>query len=362
MVNWASPEVLAKDRVGYVNVTFAFFGLYIWEVFQTSDFEWSVITGRRKIRWHWVIFLFLCRYCLICSVVALMVSFGAMGPINCQAFYTFIAWAGNMSLMCASTTLMFRTIAVWERKLAIMIPLSVLCLGLWALLWRGMFIMTVQYDVTSMVCVVMTTKRVFLSVTFWATMGYNLVLTIVHIIGLMQRDHGASFWEMLFEDGLIFYLIAFSVNAIPAVLSVLNLNCAFHVYILEISLSLLLIFLAVMNVAMSACRTVTRLSEVGDDDDLYVHNATQIISPRPPPPTAIRLQTTKNTRFPPRPEVHVTTDHIVMEDFECVPSSSAPPPSTVPCVPSPSSGYNAHDKPPELTDDKSETNGVYSAV
>ncbi|KAH9853731.1 hypothetical protein C2E23DRAFT_727987 [Lenzites betulinus] len=314
MVNWTAPAELAKEHAGYVNSTFAFFGLYIWEVFQTSDFELSVLTGRRKIRWHWVIFLFLCRYCLIFAVVALMASFSIMGRIDCQALYTFIAWAGNMSLMCASTTLMIRTIAVWERKLAITVPLGVLCLGLWAILWRGIFIMTVQYDATNMVCVVTNTNRVFLSVTFWATMGFNLVLTVVHIVGLMQRDHGASLWEMLFDDGLIFYLIAFIVNALPAVTHVIQTNDPLN----QVPAAVL--------TAMSACRTVTCLSEVGDDEDLYVHNATQIIAaPRPPPQTAIRLQTTKSSRFPPRPEVHVTTDHIVMEDFECVPSSSAPP-------------------------------------
>lgn len=76
---------------------------------------------------------------------------------------------------------------------------------------------------------------------------------------------------------------------------------------------------------MAACRTVTRLSEVGEEDDLYVHSATQISVVRPPPQAALRLQTMKSARFPPRPEVHVTTDHIVVEDYECVPSSRTTP-------------------------------------
>ncbi|EIW62081.1 uncharacterized protein TRAVEDRAFT_57188 [Trametes versicolor FP-101664 SS1] len=354
MVNWTSPEELAKDRVGYVNVTFAFFGLYVWEVFQTSDFEWAVLTRRRKIRWHWVMFLFLCRYCLILSVSGLMASFSVMkGPINCQALYTFIAWAGNMSLMCASTVLAFRTVAVWERKLAVAIPLGVLGLGLWALLWRGMFIMTAEYDATSLSCVVTTTKRTFLSITFWATMGYNLVLTVVHTIGLMQRDHGASLWEMLFEDGLLCYIVAFAANVLPAVLSILNLNPVINV---------ISAVPAAAMTAMAACRTVTRLSEVGEEDDLYVHSATQISVVRPPPQAALRLQTMKRARFPPRPEVHVTTDHIVVEDYECVPSSRTTPIPSRPSAPSPESAYTSHSKPPELTDDKSETERGYDAV
>ena len=55
-----------------------------------------------------------------------------------------------------------------------------------------------------------------------------------------------------------------------------------------------------------------------DDDDIYVHSATQITPPRAPNAATLRFS---NNRYPPRPEVHVTTDHIVMEDFECVLSS-----------------------------------------
>ncbi|CDO74030.1 hypothetical protein BN946_scf185043.g80 [Trametes cinnabarina] len=341
MADWTSPEELSKDKSAYVNIVFAFFGLYVWEVFQTSDFEWSVIQRRRKIRWHWL-FLFICRYCIIFSLATLMASFTLKRPIHCQAMYTFTALAGNLSILCASTTLMFRTIALWHRKLTIFLPLAFLCLAQWALLWRGMFIFDVQYDATSTACVVVSMKRLFLSINFWATMAFNLVLTIVHILGLMQRDHGASFWQILFEDGLIFYLVAFSCNALPAVLSVLNLNPV---------MNLIATVPAAVLTVMAACRTVTRLSEIGDDDDLYVHSVTQLTTPpRAMPPNTVRLQTLRNgSRFTPRPEVHVTTDHIVMEDYD----------------PSPASGYTPHDKPRELTDDKeseSDKEKAYNAV
>ena len=70
---------------------------------------------------------------------------------------------------------------------------------------------------------------------------------------------------------------------------------------------------------MAACRTVTHLKEIGENDDVYVHSSTQLTVPRPPGANgAFRV----SSRYPPRPEVHVTTDHIVMEDFECVLSSS----------------------------------------
>ena len=73
---------------------------------------------------------------------------------------------------------------------------------------------------------------------------------------------------------------------------------------------------------------MTSLPDLDDDDDIYVHSATQLTAPRLPASAALRFSTKNNTRYPPRPEVHVTTDQIVMEDFECVPFpliSIAPP-------------------------------------
>ncbi|RPD61894.1 hypothetical protein L226DRAFT_571294 [Lentinus tigrinus ALCF2SS1-7] len=300
MVNWSSPAELAKEGVAYGNLIFACFGLYVWEVFQTSDFELSILQRRRKLRWQWPTELTLRR----------MASFTVKSPINCQALYTFVCIAGNLSILCSSTTLMLRTIAVWERKLHIVIPLVGLCLAHWALLWRGMFIITADYAPTTLSCVVTTTNHVFLSVTFWATMGFNLIILVIHVIGLLRRDHSASIWEMLFKDGVIYYLGAFSCNALPAILNVVNLNAI---------MNLIATVPAAVLSAVAAGRTVISLPDPEDDDDVYVHSATQITAPRLPASAALRFS--KNTRYPPRPEVHVTTDQIVMEDFDASPSS-----------------------------------------
>lgn len=56
-------------------------------------------------------------------------------------------------------------------------------------------------------------------------MGFNLVILLVHIVGLLRRDHGASVGELLFNDGVIYYLIAFSGNALPAVSTLMPSSC-----------------------------------------------------------------------------------------------------------------------------------------
>jgi len=35
----------------FSKLVFTLFGVYIWELAMTSDFEWSLIFGRRRFRW-----------------------------------------------------------------------------------------------------------------------------------------------------------------------------------------------------------------------------------------------------------------------------------------------------------------------
>jgi hypothetical protein len=85
----------------FLKLIYTLFGLYVWELFITCDFEWSLITKRRKFRWplasvlvgllicfadsqirvrglyrrinlielmHFPVFFFLCRYFTIFSL------------------------------------------------------------------------------------------------------------------------------------------------------------------------------------------------------------------------------------------------------------------------------------------------------
>ncbi|TBU48466.1 hypothetical protein BD309DRAFT_1015556 [Dichomitus squalens] len=336
MVDWTSQQELTRDGAANINVVFASFGLYIWEVFQTSDFEWSILQGKRKVKWQWgmrCLPFFIARYILVLSIASLMASFTVKHAINCHSLYIFICVAGNLSIICASVVLMLRTIAVWERKLPIVVALGTLCLAHTALLVRGMLTVSAQYDAVQQMCVATAlshTNRVFLGVTFWSTLGFNLVITVLHVAGLMKSDEGSSVWELLFREGVVYYLIAFTFNALPAIFSIVNLNTTMDL--------ITTVPVTVMTV-ISATRTVTRLPDM-DDDDIYVHSATQLASPRVPN-AAYRFTQNKTVRYPARPEVHVTTDQIVMEDFAASPTSAMT------------------DKPQSLTgDDKSSFNAV----
>lgn len=50
---------------------------------------------------------------------------------------------------------------------------------------------------------------------------------LFYVIGLMRRDHGATVGEMLLEDGVVCYIVAFSANVPPGVSLNRPLLCAF---------------------------------------------------------------------------------------------------------------------------------------
>ncbi|KIY49568.1 hypothetical protein FISHEDRAFT_41714 [Fistulina hepatica ATCC 64428] len=225
MVNWASPVENEKDYIVFQNTIFTLFGLYLWELLTTWNFEWSLLTRRRKFRWPLVIFFFLSRYCILLAFIGLILSFSDTAKINCVALYTFNSWTGNMAILCSSTSLMLRTIALWERKLKVVIPLVILCLGHWAVLYRGMFIVTATWDDTRHSCLVTQTTPSLLTVTFFFTMGFDFVILVFTFIALYSKHSARTdLWKLLFQDGLIYFLVSFTTNCIPAVLNVLNLN------------------------------------------------------------------------------------------------------------------------------------------
>ena len=48
-------------------------------------------------------------------------------------------------------------------------------------------------------------------------LGFNLTLAVVHVLGLMRTGEQLGVGDLLFREGVIYYLAAFTFNAVPAV-------------------------------------------------------------------------------------------------------------------------------------------------
>ncbi|KAJ7699871.1 hypothetical protein B0H17DRAFT_1047472 [Mycena rosella] len=284
MVNWSDPAEILKDSDAFAKIIYLFFGIQLWEVITTAGFEWSLLTRRRKFRWPLVrtsFFFFLSRYCMLFSMIGLIISLSISHPINC-------GWTGNMAILCASTSLMLRTIALWERKRNVVIPLGLL----------------------SLTCVVVSTNPSLLNVTFFFTMGFDFVILSTTAVALMGRHSARTdLWKLLFTDGLVYFVVSFCMNCIPAVSNyVRSCNWQHSIHRLAYSRT---------NPARSiaACRAVIRLLDY--NSDVYIHSMAAVMPSSDPRHSnaPFSLPTVPGFTLT-RPEgVLVTTEHITMSEF-----------------------------------------------
>ncbi|KAF9779496.1 hypothetical protein BJ322DRAFT_1113306 [Thelephora terrestris] len=309
MPNWESPQVLAKTGLVFTQMMFTFLGVYLWELFTTCDFEWSLIKGRRKFTWP-LIFFFLTRYCILWALIGLIITFTLETPINCQALYIFNSLTGNLAILAASTSLMIRTIALWERKRYVMIPLICLALVHWGILWRGMFIIEAAWDPTAQACVVVKLDSKFLQATFFCTMAVDFTILVLTTVALYRFSYSgvrSDLWNLLFRDGLVYWLVTFSFNAVPAVLNVLQLNNAMNV---------IATVPAATVASIAACRLVIRLQDFRNRD-VCIGDDCIAGSSKDGKGRGSRISAPVFRRSPAGvSQIKVTTSHIVMEDME----------------------------------------------
>ncbi|KAF7331926.1 hypothetical protein MKEN_00072900 [Mycena kentingensis (nom. inval.)] len=334
MVIWSSSAEILRDSGMYRRLVvveadlrtdafekliFACFGCFTWEICTTFNFEISLITRRRRFRWplgtclrcpltclKLAVFFFLSRYCMLLSFVGLIISLTTSHPINCGALFLFNSWTGNMAILSSSTSLMLRTVALWDRKRSIVIPLGLLSLAHWTMLYRTMFVVRAVWDESLRICVVASTNAALLNTTFFFTMGFDLVILITTAISLIARHSARTdLWKLLFQDGLVYFVITFTTNCIPAALNLLNLNAPMNV---------IGTIPAATVSSIAACRAVMRLLDF--NSDIYVHSLSALPTSDPRQSTA-PYSLNGPARFAvSRPDgVLVTREQITMAEF-----------------------------------------------
>jgi hypothetical protein len=161
-------------------------------------------------------------------MIGIAISLNVHSEVNCQALYLFNQLIGNAVIGFASVNFALRTMAVWEQRWYIVWPLVVLMLGQWSLLLHGV-LLTAQWNPVLGACVIVKTENKILAASFVYTMcfdalvmfltGYKLATT-----GGIGRGQRSKLVDMIFSDGLIFFIMAFLANAIATGFMLSDLN------------------------------------------------------------------------------------------------------------------------------------------
>ncbi|KAK7044852.1 hypothetical protein R3P38DRAFT_2609161 [Favolaschia claudopus] len=250
MVDWKSQAEIIKDGAAFGKFMHALLGLYIWEWFTSLKFDYDYISGKRKFRWP-MIFYFLNRYCLLFALIGIAVSLNVTTKIDCQGLYTFNALFGNAAIGLASINLSLRTIAVWNQRWFIWIPLTLVIMGHLSLLLHGVLIKA-DWIPEQGGCVITETDNRLLAATFIYGMSFDFLVLCLTAYKLLFPTGGKSrLVSLIFNDGLIYFVIAFLSNLLATIFMLLDLNAV---------MSIIANVPAAIASTIVACRAVRRLS------------------------------------------------------------------------------------------------------
>ncbi|OJT08135.1 hypothetical protein TRAPUB_958 [Trametes pubescens] len=143
--------------------------------------------------------------------------------------------------------------AVWSQAWFIVVPLVVVILGHWSLLLHGILLKAAW--IPDQGCAITNTNNKLLAATFIYSMCFDftvLALTAfkLGIISVPRKDR-SKIVRLIFDDGLIFFIVAFVANTIATVFMLVNLNAV---------MSIIANVPAAIASTIVACRVVRRLT------------------------------------------------------------------------------------------------------
>lgn len=291
MVQWDDPATIMSQAAIFGQVMWVLLGIMSWEIVSTIAFDVRTITNWRDFKWP-LSFYFTCRYSILVALILLNFVNSVKSEINCQASYTSAQLFGNIAIGAASNLLMFRSMAIWSRTLWVVIPLTLIAMGHWAILLHGVIAVRSIWNAQAGVCVVTGTSTLFLRLLYGYTMAFDLLVLVLSVAGLMRTGHGrgSGLWKLLFRDGIAYFAVAFVGNFIAFIFAILHLNAAMDIMFTVPSAT----FSSIV-----ACRAVMRLSD-WTGKDVYVHSSARMSS-RQPSSAAKRSKATT-------PGVHISMD------------------------------------------------------
>ncbi|KAF9528376.1 hypothetical protein CPB83DRAFT_854508 [Crepidotus variabilis] len=253
MTDWKAVDVQQDTLDVFVYVLHALTGVYIWEFLVTSDIECNVLFGRRTSRWPLIIYV-LSRYCTLVSLILGVLMFDIGSPsLDCRATYIVVSVLSYISLGLASVNLAIRTIAIWTDNKYVTRSLCLIICVLWCLVIIQLatsFVTAAR--ISGGRCLPGTKNKAWVLTTYVYSLFINSIITALTVWKLRERFGlpTAIYSQILFREGVGFYMIVFLFDLVAIVMLILNLN---------IAMSAIFVVSAQVAVTVVACRAVRSL-------------------------------------------------------------------------------------------------------
>ncbi|KAF9535215.1 hypothetical protein CPB83DRAFT_902076 [Crepidotus variabilis] len=245
MKDWNTISETLRDYQILVKMVHVLFGVYVWELLTSMDFEWDFITGKKKFRWPFIFYI-ANRYSVLLwtSFQLLLFNHSVQQPFACQAIYTLVYIFGQTALLTTSINLAIRTMAIWS-NIFVTAGLTLMILGNAVVIilevyhsheffLYGVGCITSSPDETAWwiraaLLYAMTLDFVVLALSIYKiTIGTSPVSQHILKSGIKPRVPQSKLTQILFKHGMIYYLTAFLTGLVSVIFLSLRLNDAMN--------------------------------------------------------------------------------------------------------------------------------------
>ncbi|KAJ8076180.1 hypothetical protein PM082_000597 [Marasmius tenuissimus] len=260
-VQWNSPTEIGRDAISFQKYIYILIGLYGWEWFMSLDFDYKVVTGKHKFKWHFIIY-FINRYATLVGMIVYGVVLNVRGGTDkqCNTLWTVIQTMGHLSVGTANVMLSVRAMAVWKHNLYVVVGVSFILLGYWGVLLRDIVIFGARWEDDVGCIITIAETNYVMGVFIYAMVVDFIILCLMGSKTGIRMDNRTRLINILFIDGLMYFILAFAVSLTAVIFSVLNLNPV---------LSLAGWVPSVLVTSIAACRAVRHLSNFAERDGNY---------------------------------------------------------------------------------------------
>ncbi|VDB95637.1 unnamed protein product [Peniophora sp. CBMAI 1063] len=219
------------EYVAVENLSHAVCGIYLWEWARSFSYELDFYTGKRK--WKHTLWLYLiCRYTVLGTIVNILVVLNVPASLNCLVWVKFEILLPYAGLLMASSLIIIRVIAIWNRHPIVIALSAAALLAQVALLIYSVTIATDTWQSGSPLaqgCVKVNLVRASLP-ALATTFAIDASLLLVMLVGLLRRREACRFGlgGFLLKQGLIWLALATTAELPTVIVLSLNVNDALH--------------------------------------------------------------------------------------------------------------------------------------
>jgi len=203
-----------------ININHIVAGIYIWEFVLTFNYDYSVITGKRKFTSTFPLYL-ACRWSALLSI---LVQLHIPPGLDCQTFVVGVFAFGYLSFLFASALILLRVYALWERNKVIIICTSALWLANAVVYVYSTVTFRGRKDDNSTSCII--EHSVHNRISVFTTFITDLMLLVLMLIGVL-RWKGArqtGIWLLLYTQGMAWVVVFTLAEVPPLIFITLNLS------------------------------------------------------------------------------------------------------------------------------------------